>query len=396
MKVFQAPIEIAGQMGLLTKGLKALGHEVKSYNLWTTYLAYRRHIHNVSLSRLQSTFERHKAEFDVFHFHYGQGFTTNHAEFRYAGRKGKVALMHYWGSDVRTESKATANNPYAKLIGQFEDERRVKRHLKRHSRYFPACIVQDFEVVPYVVEYFDRVYVLPVAVDLAKFTPRYPSGEGEEPVILHAPTQPYFKGTAYIEETLQRLRDEGFRFRYQKVEGMSHEEALKQYKTADLVIDQVLCGSHGLFAVEAMAYGKPVISYIREDLRMHFPEDLPIVSANPATLYDAVRRLLVHPETWAEMGRKGRRYVERCHALPAVAKSLDWIYRRERRLRETGDEHPTRPCVIQWLGAELRCYPIHRSTRRVDVRQIPVPKPKRSGVRRGSRIAARTQVRGVR
>ena len=35
---------------------------------------------------------------------------------------------------------------------------------------------------------------------------------------------------------------------------------------ADVIVDQLRCGSHGVFAVEAMATGKPVLCYIRDEL----------------------------------------------------------------------------------------------------------------------------------
>lgn len=375
MKVFQAPLEIAGQMGLLTKGLRALGHDVSSYNTWNNYLAYHKNIHNVNAPRLQSIFKRHKRDFDVFHFHYGLNFMSKFEDFRYARNHGKVAIMQYWGSDVRTEKKATEHNPYATLIGEFGDARSIKRQIRRHSHYLSACIVQDFEVVPYVAEYFDRVYVLPIAIDLDGIDPVYSSNQNADPVILHAPTQPFFKGTVYIEEALNRLRQDGYQFQYTKIHGLAHDEAIKHYATSDIVIDQVLCGSHGLFAVEAMGYGKPVISYIREDLIHRFPDSLSVVSANPATLYEAVRGLLTQPQTWLGLGRLGRQYVETYHSLPTVAKGLDWIYRREKLLRKLRNREQFTPCVIQWLGGEKRCFKIHPKTRLVDIAESPIPMP---------------------
>jgi hypothetical protein len=41
------------------------------------------------------------------------------------------------------------------------------------------------------------------------------------------------------------------------VEGLPHEEARKRYARADIVVDQLNAGWHGVFALEAMALGKP-------------------------------------------------------------------------------------------------------------------------------------------
>ena len=175
----------------------------------------------------------------------------------------------------------------------------------------------------------NRVYVLPLAVDLQEIDNLAPSASAHrsEPLIIHAPMEG--KGTEYVEEVLDRLRSEGYSFHYERVEGLNRDEALQRYRQADLIIDHLLRGSYGLVAIEGMALGKPVISYIREDLKHRYPSDLPIISANPANLYNAVASLLQNPALRKEKGRAGREYVEREHALPEVARQLDRIYQSE-------------------------------------------------------------------
>nr|WP_241254406.1 glycosyltransferase [Brevibacillus sp. SYP-B805] len=107
---------------------------------------------------------------------------------------------------------------------------------------------------------------------------------------------------------------------------MNHEEATKLYREADLIIDQVRCGSYGLLSVESMALGKPVVCYIRSDLVGTFPPGLPIVNANPDTLYEQVKMLLEQPELRHQLGMAGRRYVENVHASDLVAAKLLQIY----------------------------------------------------------------------
>ena len=60
-------------------------------------------------------------------------------------------------------------------------------------------------------------------------------------------------------QRLQRRHE----IRYVEVTRLPHAEAMKLYAQADLVIDQLLAGWYGGFAVETMAMGKPVVCYIR-------------------------------------------------------------------------------------------------------------------------------------
>jgi glycosyltransferase involved in cell wall biosynthesis len=76
-----------------------------------------------------------------------------------------------------------------------------------------------------------------------------------------------------------------------------------------------------------MAFGKPVICYIRPDLTETYPQDLPIVSANPDNLYDQLKQLVKDAELRYVLGNKGRKYVEKHHEGTAVIKQLIAIYK---------------------------------------------------------------------
>jgi hypothetical protein len=80
----------------------------------------------------------------------------------------------------------------------------------------------------------------------------------------------------------------------QLVENIPYVQALQIYRDADLIIDQILIGWYGAFAVEVMKMGKPVIARIaKEDL--HFvPEQLAkdvldtVITADPTNIYEVL------------------------------------------------------------------------------------------------------------
>ena len=77
-----------------------------------------------------------------------------------------------------------------------------------------------------------------------------------------------------------------------------------------------------------MALGKPVVTYLRPDLKEAFPKDLPIVSASEATLKEALASLLENPAELGRLGRLGRSYVERYHDYRKIAVVLAKLYER--------------------------------------------------------------------
>src|SRR5581483_7612694 len=102
------------------------------------------------------------------------------------------------------------------------------------------------------------------------------------------------------------------------VEGLTQSELKERYARADLAVDQLLVGWYGGLAVELMALGRPVISFLRDEdldlLPSEMRAQIPVISAQPGTIGDVLKELLTTGRgELAEIGRRGRAYVERWH-----------------------------------------------------------------------------------
>lgn len=326
MKVIHAPIEIAGQMGTLSQGLRERGVDAVAYNTFHTYLGYRENLYRTDVYELERLLPDAMAYFDLFHFHYGATLAPDYLDLPELKRRGKGMVMHHWGNDVRTHAVASVKNPYV-YTGDSQPPEKIDSMLRGISRWIDHAIVQDREVYAYLAPYYSKIHLLPLAFPVRRTQPIYPAAIEREPLILHAPTQPLFKGTAQVEEAIAALKRKGLSFRYLRIEGMSHRQAMETYRAADLIIDQILCGSYGLLSVEAMSLGKPVIAYLREDLWGNEAERPPIASAHPGTIADVLEEIIRSPALRQELGRKGRAFAEQIHDIGAVSEQLIRIYR---------------------------------------------------------------------
>ncbi|SCY57642.1 glycosyltransferase family 4 protein [Alkaliphilus peptidifermentans] len=326
MKVFHGIIEIAGQMGILCGALKKKGHIAVGYNTFQSYLGYKDHLINTDMFDLQDMFKHMLNFYDIFHYHYGTTMWSQFNDLELIKKKGKKMIMHHWGNDVRFHDLARINNSYV-YTGDSPSNKDIHQKLSVISKYISEAIVQDYEVLPYVSKYYKKVHVLPLAIDLRKFKPFYPEIGKKRPLILHAPTNPDFKGTSYIETAINKLKST-HQFDYKRIEKMNHTQVVELYKEADIIVDQVCCGSHGLLSVESMALGKPVIAFIRPDLIDRFPGDLPIVNGNPDNVEEKIKMLLDNPMCRKNLGLKGRKYVEKHHSRDVVVERLLAIYSR--------------------------------------------------------------------
>jgi glycosyltransferase involved in cell wall biosynthesis len=129
---------------------------------------------------------------------------------------------------------------------------------------------------------------------------------------------------------VEKLKSNGRSIDLILVEGVPHSKVKELYDKADLAIDQLLCGWYGVFALEMMALGKPAVCYIREEDLAFIPTsmrtELPIISANPDSIYDVLEKAFNLRNELRLIGEKSRAYVEHWHDPLVVAQRTKEIY----------------------------------------------------------------------
>ena len=258
-------------------------------------------------------------------------------------RAGKGIMVTYQGDDARQGDYCRANLEitFATEVDPDYYTARSDAHKRRQIARFARHADRIYALNP------DLLSVLPSAaaflpyanVDPRQWEPVVPEPR-TRPRVLHAPSHRGVKGTRFLLEAAERLRREGVPFDLEMIENLPHAEATRRYRDADIVVDQLLAGWYGGFAVEAMALGKPVIAYLRESdlhvLPRKMREELPVIDATPATIYDVLKDwLTVRRHALPERGRVSRAYVERWHDARAIAKRLIGDYEAILRERES-------------------------------------------------------------
>jgi len=251
------------------------------------------------LAQQFAAFARLAPQTDVFHFYFGLTLVPKSIQFPLLRALRKKSVFHYLGSDIRGKT------PKQLAYGKRAD----------------AEIVGSFDAIRWVPE----AHVVPPGLDLRPFTPRPPS-DSPRPLVVHAPSNRERKGTRHVIEACEQLPVE-----LDIVEGVPHEEARERYARADIVVDQLNAGWHGVFALEAMALGKPVVTYLKPEIvdrsAAGFGVRIPIVPATKETLVDALRPLVESPALRREVGAASRAYVEQVHDIDRVADRLVAVYR---------------------------------------------------------------------
>jgi glycosyltransferase involved in cell wall biosynthesis len=261
--------------------------------------------------------------YDIFHFNFGHTLLQVRQlgrvvdELPLLKRRGKTILMTYQGCDARTFPYCQCRN--AACIPDTVYRRRAAERCLRHAD-------RVFYLNPDLGRHLPGARFLPYAnVNPFSVAPAPPELHRDELVIAHAPTDRILKGTCHVIEAVGALRSQGLPVRLELHEGLTRTEVLERVRTADIVVDQLVMGWYGGFAVEAMALAKPVVCQINpsED---PVGERLPLVRSSPATLVDALRGLVEDAERRRDIGMASRRFVEEEHDPRRVARlALDGL-----------------------------------------------------------------------
>jgi glycosyltransferase involved in cell wall biosynthesis len=208
-----------------------------------------------------------RAEADVYHAHYllQDCYITN--------RLGKKPLVgHAHGSDLRS----SLNHP---LWG------RIVRHNLKHCN---RILVSTPDVLNIARQYRKDAEYLPNPADTELFYPK-PAvpHNGKRRVLIASDSNWKVKGTDIAIRALGKIKDEvevsiigyGVDFnrtiaqasslglRLDILPKVSHEKLNEYYWNADVVIDRFTLGSLGVVSLEAIACGRPVVSYVSSEFQ---------------------------------------------------------------------------------------------------------------------------------
>jgi len=251
-------------------------------------------------------------------------------------RRGKGIAVTFQGSDARQGdvcrelfAVCAATGEGARHFPPEQDriKRRRIRTFAKHADRIYALNPDLLHVLP------DGATFLPYShIDLREWTPSDRVMDPNGPrLVVHAPSRQGIKGTRFILDAVNRLQSEGLPLEFVLAEELPHDEVMDLFARADLVVDQLLIGWYGAVAVEAMALGKPVICYIREEDLRFIPErmrdQIPLIGANPETVCDVLRQWVLAPhEELRKRGEQGRAYVEAWHDPLRIAERLKADY----------------------------------------------------------------------
>jgi len=282
------------------------------------------------------------ANFDIFHLYNDRGivepaggygssrFGIAIKEMEIYRQAGKRLYTYAYGADHRTRQKTLALGKWSFCsecpdpgvycvcddVGGANMLKVIKKHATAMIAHGLAMkLIPGARNVPYLT------------VDFNKFTARRsPNSLRKRFVVGHFPNHGYFKGSKYLKAAIDALQAEGHPIELLQLSGKPNSEILEAMQEIDVLVDQLISGSFGLTAVEAMASGCPVICYLHDGIAVADRDACPIIEANPDTIKDVLHRLIADRTRLSEAGAAGPQYVKKNYSVEALSKHLADLY----------------------------------------------------------------------
>ncbi len=252
------------------------------------------------------------SQFDILHIHKGYTLFHRALDLKLAKSLGLKVFIHYRGSEIRPDMETSVLSEA------------VLEKVQHEAGIAEKILVKDGQLAELLRSANIPCTVFPNIVDVSPLDhTEKPTPLARKLKVVHIPTNTLAKGTEAVRESMAKLSEV---VEYEEIQGIPHRQVLDKLFLADLVIDQLRTGTYGNIALEAMALGTPVISYLNPVFTAYEPAKPPVISADKGTLSDVVRHFCREREQLIAIGNQGIAFTDKYHSYERVGSELLQLY----------------------------------------------------------------------
>lgn len=350
-RIFVGTSDIAKNVSNIAKGFRDLGYETDtlvyakskfypnaSYTLeppqFLENMRYRLRPDGTVGVELNAEFIKFVENYDIFVFVAGSSLLPRMVDLPILRQMGKTIVSRHCGTEVRDAHLARIFwKDYGLDYPLYDRDVNARRVRIEHEgdvlqvdRYTPAFVSKMHSVRTSEL-YADLVTCGPAShtlglrpyvqtgppIDLEHFSFRIP--RRKVPVILHAPTHMVYKRTDAIVDMLEELHEEGLRFHLELLHDVPHEVVRAKLAEADILIDELACGT-GMLAYEGAAAGCAVLGG-HDGISSPLPRNRPVLHTTVETFKDRVRKVVQDVAYRTRLAVLGREYIDSGVSSPA-------------------------------------------------------------------------------
>ncbi|ODS09946.1 hypothetical protein [Vibrio scophthalmi] len=203
-------------------------------------------------------------------------------EFDFLRKRNVKIVCVFTGTDIRSYKKmkelpalqgmdtVATYHPYVLNIDFDAREQHLKKLSLASDRYADLIFNYPVEQVSYMKS---NVCYFPYMIPDELFS-ELPSkwSDDSKLVVLHSPSSPIPKGTQLVRAAVKKLQQNGYKFEYVELNGVSHEKVIEELKRAHIVLNEFYAFVPGVFGLEAMAANSVLLTSADRNIEPMLPE----------------------------------------------------------------------------------------------------------------------------
>ncbi|EPR76639.1 hypothetical protein ADILRU_1124 [Leifsonia rubra CMS 76R] len=225
-----------------------------------------------------------------------------------------VMLSH--GSDLRSPDLHRERDPWSPFHEINPRAERFRAIAEKNRASLARLGAPVLVTTPDLLADWPSATWVPLVVEPERWENETPVLERLRPLVLHAPSNAWVKGSELIEPVLTRLHDAGI-IDYKRVAGVPAAEMPELYRKADIVLEQFRIGTYSVTAVEALSAGRIVIAHLFPDVRAHVESvtglAVPVIDATVETLEATLRLICADRVRFIAHAKRGPEFVREVH-----------------------------------------------------------------------------------
>ncbi|MFC4335320.1 glycosyltransferase [Salininema proteolyticum] len=226
--------------------------------------------------------------------------------------KKQVALLVH-GSEARDPDRHLAKHPDSLFKAAEPKMLEALRRISAENRAIAeAADLPVFVTTPDLLDDLPQATWLPLIVDYERWRNEREIFERERPVVVHAPSARWTKGTEAILPVLEDMDRRGA-IELKLMEGKPHHAVVRAVRESDIVVDQFSIGAYGTFACEGMAAGKAVLAYVDGDTVDRMGVEPPLVNCRAADVRSGLEKLLDDRDLARRLGADAAAFAKQYH-----------------------------------------------------------------------------------
>ena len=280
-------------------------------------------------------------ESDVFIYLWSEGFFIDREfEFKYLNSIGKTIVCIFMGDDIRSPKlllefyKKHLLDGYVEYVAQIDKnylstdyENKKNKIADIASEYSKIIFSCSIDMPSYLKNY---QYFFPFLYDKNDFNKNDDKFVDIKKIkILHAPSNPFVKGTPLVRATIKKLEIEGYNFEYIELQNMPNEMVLEHLKSSHIVLNQFYAFVPGVFGIEAMANHCAVLMSADPSIETGLPQDSKDawMITKYWEVYDNLKYLLDNPEKIKYYADNGYEFAYKHYTYDAAGEYLNKVFK---------------------------------------------------------------------